>query len=252
MFREHTNASFVEATITYSDPVTTSILLVEDDAVLNQQLTSLLKTKGYSVTGIQCGEKALVVLKNHQFDLAILDIELPSVDGLSLLHFIREHSETPVILLTAYAAEEHRIRGFQSGADDYISKPCNFTELSLRIEAVLRRTQKQSSPPPQSVELIAQELVLNRTEHSVLVTVSNQSRRIDLTPIQFKLLWTLVHNRGSLQTKPYLYQTVLEREFSPYDRSLDMHLSRVRKRLVEAGMLANRIQTVHGRGYLFQ
>ncbi|MEZ9231219.1 response regulator transcription factor [Vibrio amylolyticus] len=229
----------------------TSVLLVEDDTFLNPQLTSLLKTDGHRVTSAYCGNEALSILQQQQFDLAILDIDLPNVDGLSLLHFIREHNDTPVILLTAYAAEEHRIRGLKSGADDYISKPCNFTELSLRVDAILRRTQKQTATS-KNVELSSNELTLNKAETSVSVFNGSSSERIDLTPIQFKLLWTLVHNRGSIQSKPYLYQTVLEREFSPYDRSLDMHLSRIRKRLVEAGMPSQRIQTIHGKGYLFQ
>ncbi|WP_295902902.1 response regulator transcription factor [uncultured Vibrio sp.] len=229
----------------------TSILLVEDDSILNPQLTSLLKSDGYRVTSTDCGNRALAILQQKKFDLAILDIQLPNIDGLSLLHFIREHHDTPVILLTAYAAEEHRIRGLKSGADDYISKPCNFTELSLRVDAILRRTQKRTTAS-KSTELSSHELTLNKSVQSTFVANEDGRKTIDLTPIQFKLLWTLVHNRGSIQTKPYLYQTVLEREFSPYDRSLDMHLSRIRKRLVEAGLPSQRIQTIHGKGYLFQ
>ncbi|WP_099607782.1 response regulator transcription factor [Vibrio coralliilyticus] len=225
-----------------------SILLVEDDRHLNQQLTSLLHDSRYQVTNLDCGAEALNCLKQSNFDLIILDINLPEVDGFGLLNFIRFHSNTPVIMLTAYGAEEHRIRGLRYGADDYISKPCNFTEVSLRIEAILRRTgHNQASSSNRYQEY--KELKLDKNELAVTV---NESAPITLTPIQFKLLWTLVANHGAVQSKPFLYQVVLERDFSSYDRSLDMHLSRVRKSLVALGMSSERIQTVHGKGYLLR
>jgi len=223
-----------------------SILLVEDDLLLNQQLTALLQTHDYQVTNLQCGALALTALSQQKFDLVILDINLPEVDGFGLLNYIRAHSETPVIMLTAFGAEEHRIRGLRYGADDYISKPCNFTEVSLRIEAILRRSGVHSSTNSNRY-LTHQELKLDRHEYEVTV---DGYKKVTLTPIPFKLLWTLVQNHGSVQSKPYLYQMVLEREFSPYDRSLDMHLSRIRKSLVNLGMPQDRIQTIHGKGYL--
>lgn len=222
------------------------ILLVEDDALLNDQLTALLTKQHYQVTNLNCGALALSTLSQHQFDLVILDINLPEVDGFGLLNYIRAHSTTPVIMLTAFGAEEHRIRGLQYGADDYISKPCNFTEVSLRIEAILRRSGFNANASSNRY-LEHCELKLDRHEYEV--TVSG-CRKVTLTPIQFKLLWTLVQNHGSVQSKPYLYQMVLEREFSPYDRSLDMHLSRIRKSLVNLGMPQDRIQTMHGKGYI--
>lgn len=228
-----------------------SVLLVEDDATLNEQLTALLKAKGYIVEHPRCGNQALQLLKKHRYDLVLLDVDLPNVDGFSLLNFIRNHSETAVILLTAYAAEEFRIRGFKSGADDYISKPFNFTELLLRVEAVLRRTNSQPAPVS-GYSLSYLELHLNRFEQTVSVSTASLTNLIKLTSTQFKLLWTLVQNHGALQSKPYLYQSVLEREYSPYDRSVDMHLSRLRKKLIDVGMPAIRIQTVHGKGYLLK
>lgn len=228
-----------------------SILLVEDDKALNEQLCCLLQAQGHHVQNPSCGNEALLLLKSNRYDLVILDVDLPEVDGFSLLNFIRNDRDTPVILLTAYAAEEYRIRGLKSGADDYISKPCNFTELTLRVEAVLRRTLQQTHSEP-SYSLSYLELQLNRLEQTVSVTSSSITELIKLTSIQFKLLWTLVQNHGVLQSKPYLYQAVLEREYSPYDRSVDMHLSRLRKKLIEVGMPAIRIQTVHGKGYLLK
>ncbi|GAK84212.1 copper-sensing two-component system response regulator CpxR [Vibrio ponticus] len=229
----------------------TSILLVEDDITLNHQLTILLENKGYIVRSFHCGAEALSELKHNTFDLVVLDINLPNVDGFGLLNYIRSHSKMPAIMLTAYGAEEHRIQGLRFGADDYISKPCNFEEVSLRIEAVLRRTQNQTLPSS-SRYLTYQELSLDKQKYQVTVDSEKGNHAVTLTPIQFKLLWVLVQNSDQVQSKPYLYQAVLEREFSQYDRSLDMHLSRVRKLLTQHGMDKDRIKTIHGKGYLLK
>nr|WP_241210363.1 response regulator transcription factor [Vibrio ichthyoenteri] len=228
-----------------------SILLVEDDINLNHQLTALLQSEHYCVSNVECGAKALTLLKMRQFDLILLDVNIPNIDGFGLLKYVRSHSRTPVIMLTAYGAEEHRIKGLRYGADDYISKPCNFEEVKLRIEAVLRRTQ-QLAAPTSSRYLSYQELTLDRQTYQVTVTSENHEEPLVFTPIQFKLLWTLIQHKGSVQSKPFLYQAVLEREFSPYDRALDMHLSRVRKQLSALGMAQGRIQTVHGKGYIIK
>ncbi|PKF77503.1 DNA-binding response regulator [Vibrio sp. vnigr-6D03] len=228
-----------------------NLLLVEDDPDLNSQLSALLSSQQYNVTSFESGSAALECMKTSSFDLIVLDVDLPDVDGFELLNFVREHSSTPVIMLTAYGAEEHRIRGLQFGADDYISKPCSFTEICLRIEAILRRTQSRSKPISSSSQLTHEELILNKYTQIVTVQAKEEPADVQLTPIQFKLLWTLAQNKGHVQSKPYLYQAVLDRDFCQYDRSLDMHLSRIRKKLVAEGMPSTRIKTVHGKGYLF-
>ncbi|BCL72506.1 transcriptional regulatory protein CpxR [Vibrio nigripulchritudo ATCC 27043] len=227
------------------------LLLVEDDPDLNSQLSALLSSQQYEVTSYESGSKALECLKTHSFDLIILDVDLPDVDGFELLNYVREHSSTPVVMLTAYGAEEHRIRGLRFGADDYVSKPCSFTELCLRIEGILRRTQSPGKPISSTSKLAHEELVLNKYTQIVTVNANDEPTDVQLTPIQFKLLWTLAQNKGHVQSKPYLYQAVLDRDFCQYDRSLDMHLSRIRKKLVAEGMPTSRIKTVHGKGYLF-
>ena len=152
------------------------------------------------------------------------------------------------MMLTACGAEQERIMGYQQGADDYVPKPFSFTELLLRIEALLRRTLGETDQRTDPATLAAGELKLDR--HAM--TVSFQGNPVSLTPIQFRLLWILVLHQSEALSKPYLYQVVLEKEFSRYDRSLDMHLSRVRRKLVEAGVAGDRLQTVHGKGYCFQ
>jgi two-component system response regulator PfeR len=172
---------------------------------------------------------------------------LPSLNGLAVLNQIRKVKHTPVMMITASGAEQERIEGYRKGADDYLPKPFNFTEMMLRIEALLRRSQRDIAPPKQASQLIIDELQLNRIKQDVRFSGNG----VELTPIQFKLLWVLLENHHEVMTKAFLYQSVLNRPFSRYDRSLDMHISRVRKKLVEAGMPPERLSTLHGKGYRF-
>ncbi|KXO12226.1 MULTISPECIES: response regulator transcription factor [Marinobacter] len=223
------------------------ILIVEDDQTLSDQLSGLLTSKGYQVQQCFEGDQALLDALSLRLDLILLDVLLPRMNGFDVLERLRKTRQTPVMMLTACGAEEERILGYQQGADDYLPKPFSFTELLLRIEALLRRTLKAGDQRADPTELVVGNLTLNRASLSVVCN----GEAICLTPIQFRLLWMLVLHQSEALSKPYLYQVVLEKEFSRYDRSLDMHLSRVRRKLVEAGMAADRLQTVHGRGYCF-
>lgn len=224
------------------------ILIVEDDPALNEQLSGLLEARGYQVEQSFEGDQALVAALEQKLDLILLDVLLPNLNGFQVLERLRKMRRTPVMMLTACGAEQDRITGFQQGADDYLPKPFSFTELILRIEALLRRTigagDQRIDPPC----LTMGDLALDRNCLSVLFA----GQPVELTPIQFRLLWILVLHQGEVLSKPYLYPLVLEKEFSRYDRSLDMHLSRVRRKLTGAGMAADRLQTVHGKGYVFQ
>ena len=172
---------------------------------------------------------------------------LPKLNGFEILNRLRKTHQTPVMMLTACGAEEERITGYSRGADDYVPKPFNFTELVLRIEALLRRSRGSHDTRSDLDTMEVGKLRLDRTSLSVVYGDVD----VSLTQIQFRLLWVLVLHQGEALSKPYLYQVVLEKEFSRYDRSLDMHLSRVRRKLVNAGMAADRLQTVHGKGYCF-
>ncbi|RCV91965.1 response regulator transcription factor [Billgrantia montanilacus] len=223
------------------------ILVVEDDRTLNGQVAGLLEGKGYRIHQCYEGEDALTAALSQRFDLILLDVLLPKLDGFEVLARLRKTRQTPVMMLTARGAEEERILGYRRGADDYVPKPFGFTELLLRIEALLRRTQGSTDQRADPDELCVGPLRLHRINQAV----HYDDIASTLTPIQFRLLWSLVLHQGEVLSKPYLYQLVLEREFSRYDRSLDMHLSRVRRKLTMAGMAADRLQTVHGKGYCF-
>lgn len=224
-----------------------SILIIEDDVTLNDQLAHLLRGKGFQIRQCHDGEQGLLSAISERFDLILLDVLLPTMDGFSVLSKLRKKKHTPVMILTACGAEEERIQGYSSGADDYLPKPFNFTELLLRVDALLRRSLGFQTPRYPSNVLSFGALELNRSQQAI----TYKDTPITVTPIQFKLLWILVEHQGEVLSKPYLYQSVLEREFSRYDRSLDMHLSRVRRKLIDAGMPAVKLSTVHGKGYCF-
>ncbi|WP_133468524.1 response regulator transcription factor [Paraglaciecola marina] len=224
------------------------ILIVEDDQVLNDQLADLLRSKGFLINQCHDGQQGLLSAVKHKFDLILLDVLLPSLNGFSVLNTLRKTNQTPVMMLTACGAEQERIEGYSKGADDYLPKPFNLMELMLRIDVLLRRTGISTALPFTKNTLSANGLILDK----ITQQISYHEQSITLTPIQFRLLFTLVENQAEVLSKAYLYQTVLERSFSRYDRTLDMHLSRVRKKLIQAGMSAECLATVHGKGYVFK
>jgi len=220
------------------------ILVIEDDKILNQQLTELLISKGYKVEQCFDGESGLVRASSQQHHLILLDVMLPKRDGFSLLNVLRKSCQTPVIIVTAKGAEQEKIQGFSQGADDYVAKPFSSAELLLRIEAILRRSHNQVVEKP-SQEMSVDGLNINIKTQQVSVS----QKVLEFTPIQFKLLWELLLHRGEVLSKAYLYQKVLNKNIGAYDRSLDMHLSRVRKKLNEGNWQGDRLQTSHGKGY---
>ncbi|WP_394388870.1 response regulator transcription factor [Shewanella woodyi] len=224
------------------DPI--KILVIEDDKLLNAQLAELLRAKGYLVNQSFDGEDGLLQASSKRYQLILLDVMLPGRDGFSLLKMLRKSCQTPVIMVTAKGAEEERIQGFSQGADDYVAKPFSSTELLLRIEALLRRSHTLKNELI-SYELILDSLQINYREQKVVVS----EQVLEFTPIQFKLLWELLLHRGEVLSKAYLYQKVLNRNIGAYDRSLDMHLSRVRRKLNDANWQGERLQTCHGKGY---
>lgn len=222
---------------------TFSILVVEDDQVLNKQLSTLMQDAGYAVESSFDGEEAILATTKQHFDLVLLDVMLPERDGISVLSMLRKTSQVPVIMVTAKGAEEERIKGLRQGADDYIAKPFNTTELLLRIEALLRRAHQAGRQHSQSVKV--DNLMLDRQSQSVTI----DDALLELTSTQFKILWQLGLHQGEVLSKAYLSQQALNRTLGTYDRGLDMHLSRIRRKLNQAGWQGDRLQTVHGEGY---
>ena len=168
----------------------TRILIVEDDATLSEQITQLLQSRGFDTRHESDGNAGLQAVLEENFDLVLLDIRLPSLNGLSLLNQLRQIKQTPVMMITASGAEQERIEGYRKGADDYLPKPFNFTEMMLRIDALLRRSKTLNDSGTQKSEIIVDVLYLNRIQQ----VTKYHSRLLEFTPIQFKLLWMLVDN----------------------------------------------------------
>jgi two-component system response regulator PfeR len=219
-----------------------SLLLIEDDTELAQQLSALLTHHGFEVTLASDGEQGAELALEKHFALILLDIRLPSLNGLSVLQLLRQRRTTPVIILSAWGAEQDRINGLRHGADDYLAKPFNWTELMLRIEAVLRRSQPEA---PGEQQLNYQQLQLNISSQQLWIG----EQQVELTPVEARLLWQLMAQPQQLLSKRLLYPLVLERSLTDYDRSLDMHWSRLKRKLVQAGFPSERLITVHGKGY---
>lgn len=223
--------------------VASKILIIEDDQALNRQMNDLMEGAGYEVESCFDGDSGLIAAMQERFQLILLDVMLPIYDGITLLAMLRKTSQVPVIVVSAKGAEQERIMGFREGADDYVSKPFNPTELVLRVETLLRRAQ------PQVLHHHSQVVIDSLVLDSVSQTACVGEADINLTSTQFKLLWELGTQKGTMLTKAYLSRQVLNKALGTYDRSLDMHLSRVRRKLNEGGWQGTRLQTVHGSGY---
>mgnify|MGYP000107514285 FL=1 len=232
-----------------------NILIIEDDHAVNVLLSKNLTKLGYQIDTAFDGEQGLKKALHEDFQLILLDVMIPKIDGFNVLKSLREKKLTPVIMLTAKGGEEDRICGFKTGADDYLLKPFSMAELELRIQAILRRTQML-----QTFEALKYQENLNTAENSSKSIQFNKrigqivirNQQVAFTPIEFDLLFALVAEQSEILSKAHLYQNVLLREFSRYDRTLDMHISKIRKKITSAGMDVNTIKTVRGQGYCFE
>lgn len=224
---------------------TSSILAIEDDPVLGAYLHEELQRGGFQVTWCRNGLEGLELAGRGKFDVVLLDILLPGLNGLDALARLRKRSSTPVILMSALGAEADRISGFQRGADDYLPKPFSMAELQVRIEAILRRVALERRRLAPSESLPGQ---LRFDEQLADVCLGEQSA--GLTPSEYRLLETLRRSQDEVLSKPFLYQQVLQRGYARHDRSLDMHVSQIRRKLKAIGYHEQQIRTVWGKGYV--
>ncbi|WP_166358975.1 response regulator transcription factor [Pseudomonas akapageensis] len=224
---------------------TPNILAIEDDPVLGAYVHDQLGRCGFQVTWCQDGRDGLDVARREHFDVVLMDILLPGMNGLDVLAGLRERSATPVILMSALGAEADRITGFQRGADDYLPKPFSMAELQVRIEAILRRValERRHLQPAR-----AEGAGLNFDEQAC--DVSYEGRWAGLTPSEYRLLETLNRSSEEVLSKPFLYQQVLQRGYVQHDRSLDMHVSQIRRKLKAIDYHERQVRTVWGKGYV--
>ncbi|MDN6860270.1 response regulator transcription factor [Pseudomonas sp. CAN2814] len=220
-----------------------SLLLVEDDSRLRLDLERHFCQRGFSVTTCANGDQGLVAVHQSRFDLVLLDIMLPGIDGLSLLDDLRRERSTPVMLMSALGAEQDRITGFTRGADDYLPKPFSLAELDARIDALLRRAsldRAREVPRPQGSLQFDDELQ----------DVSRNGEHAGLTHSEYRLLATLNAHAGEALSKSFLYQSVLHRAYTRLDRGLDVHVCNLRRKLAAIGAQQVQIQAVRGQGYI--
>ena len=221
----------------------TSLLLVEDDPRLREDLQRHFVNRNFQVNACATGTQALSAVQHNRFDLVLLDIMLPGIDGLSLLDELRRQQAVPVMLMSALGAEQDRISGFTRGADDYLPKPFSLAELDARVDALLRRVAfdrgsvRQTEPG---------QVVLDQD----LQDVVQHGKAAGLTASEFRLLATLSAHPGEALSKAFLYQTVLHRAYTRLDRGLDVHVCNLRRKLADIGAQHVQIQAVRGQGYI--
>ncbi len=221
------------------------ILLVEDDLRLSRLIQNFLQQNQFKVTLLHSGEKAVSTIMNIQPDLVILDVMLPHMDGFTICRNIRTQFAKPILFLTAKDNDFDHVRGLEIGADDYIIKPVEPHVLLARINMVLRRL-KQSKPIESDILRIGQ-LVIDKTSRQVTLGQAH----IELTSHEFELLWLLATNAGEIRSRDYIHQQMIGREYDGLDRSVDVRISRLRKKLGDNSKTPYKILTVWGKGYLF-
>ena len=225
------------------------ILVIDDDVELCSLVGEYLEPEGFGVEFVYDGERGLERALSGEHPLVVLDVMLPGMNGLEVLRRIRNTSRVPVLLLTARGEDVDRIIGLEVGADDYLPKPFNPRELVARIRAVLRRTQggeKSADARIPEVQHVG-DIELDPATRVVL----QQGKPVELTSVEFNLLQVLLREAGRVVTRERLVDEVLSRKFSPFDRSIDMHVSKLRKKLGDSDGGSDHIKTVRGVGYIF-
>lgn len=220
------------------------ILAVEDDPLLASHLQAHLQKSGFDVTLSHDGSEGLRLAESEDYDLILMDILLPGTNGLDALQQLRKRRHVPVLLMSALGDEQNRIAGFSQGADDYLPKPFSLGELSVRIEAILRRVayERREHLPQKGDD----DLHFDEGRNDVV----RAGQWAGLTLSEFRVLELLWRNKDEALSKPFLYQQALRRAYAQHDRSLDMHVSHIRRKLQAIGYSAARVDTVWGKGYV--
>ena len=224
-----------------------SLLIVDDDRELGQMLTEYLSGEGFQVSVLRDGAEALerLIEQPHPADLVILDVMLPSLSGFEVLRRLRRNLSVPVIMLTAHGADVDRIVGLELGADDYLAKPFNPRELVARVRAVLRRFSPRDADAPAHPVTIGPL----RLDPAIFeVTLSGEAVR--LTGTELRLLEVLMRSAGQVQSRESLTERVLGRRLTPYDRSIDTHVSNLRRKLGLGENGLPEIRSIRGAGYV--
>jgi DNA-binding response OmpR family regulator len=222
------------------------ILIVDDDVDLCELVQQYLEGEGFGIDAVHDGVTGLERARGDSYALIVLDVMLPGMSGLEVLRKLRQQgANVPVLILTARGDEVDRIMGLEIGADDYLPKPFNPRELIARIRAILRRAHENERKEPGRITVGDVEMDLGAH------TVRRNGEVIELTAVEFSLLEHLLHSAGHVVSREQLAQSVLGRKFVAWDRSLDVHVSKLRKKLGESVGDRERMKTVRGVGYIY-
>jgi len=222
------------------------ILIIDDDEELCELVSEYLTVEGFTVESVNDGESGLARALEGEYDMVILDVMLPKMNGFDVLRNLRQQSKLPVIMLTARGDDMERIVGLEIGADDYLAKPFNPRELAARLRAILRRSAVPESSTGNEI-LDVDGVRLSPASRAAML----DGTELSLTSVEFGLLHELLKEAGKVVKKEDLSETVLERKLSPYDRSLDMHISNLRKKLGPRSDGGDRIKTIRSVGYIY-
>lgn len=225
------------------------ILMIDDDTELCQLMSEFLAQEGFAISSAVTGPEGVEAARLTDFGLIILDVMLPGLNGFDVLRQIRKFSRTPIIMLTAKGEDVDRIVGLELGADDYLAKPFNPRELVARIRAIMRRTSHHDDVPIRKIKSGDVEV------DPATRTVWRNGEALEFTSAEFDILVLLIESAGLIVSRETLAEKVLAREFNPLDRSIDMHVSNIRKKLGHTvlidGQPIERIKAVRGSGYLY-
>lgn len=218
------------------------ILIVEDETALRKQLQAALQQKSYTVDACDNGEEGLFLAREYPFDLAVIDLGLPGMNGIELIRKIRGLSKDfPILILTARDSWQDKVEGLEAGSDDYMTKPYHPEELAARVNALLRRSRGHASPIIEDGPL-----TLNTSEQSVSIN----AKKCELTAHEYRILEYLVMNRGKVISKTELTEHIYDQDFDKDSNVIEVLVGRLRKKL-DAGSDYKPIQTLRGRGYRF-
>lgn len=225
------------------------ILIIDDDIKLIELLSEYLGGNQFEISYLLGGETALDEIRTRCPDLIILDYMMPGKDGLEVLRDIRRNNDIPVIMLTAKGDDTDRIVGLELGADDYLPKPFNPRELLARIKAILRRQAMDRRPEPENSDLIIRvdDLVLNKVNHTVRV----KGKDVELSTTEFKILNVLMKNPNRVLSRDQIMNMAQGKDFMAFDRSVDIHVSKLRSKIETDSASPTRIKTIWGTGYMF-
>jgi len=222
------------------------ILLVEDDRQLSEMVKDFLESEGLHVIQEFRGDRVNKSVEKYSPDLIILDLMLPGKDGFAICRDLRPEFTKPILMLTAKSTDFDQVLGLEIGADDYVIKPVEPRVLLARINALLRRSQLLEVDTSNN-EIAHGKLTINRNSRLVML----EDKVIELTSQEFDLLWLLASRAGEVQNRDYIYKAVVGRDYDGLDRSIDVRISRLRKKMLDSTENPFRIKTIWGQGYLF-